>query len=398
MAIVGGGPIGLELAAALRRAGVDHLVIEAGQIGATMSWWAPGTRFFSSPERIAIAGIPLHTPLQDKATREEYLRYLRTVADATDARVRRYTRVVRAACVDDGFALSLAPSRSGVGGPAELMVTAPVEPAETLRCKRLVLAIGDMHRPRMVGVPGEDLPIASHYLGEVHQYHGSRVVIVGGKNSAAEAAVRLHRLGAHVEMSYRRRMFEPGRIKYWLQPELEWLIDKGHIGWWPATVPTQITPSGIELEGVEAPVTAEVDAACEDPADQHASQVERGVQAPAEVDDRASRGEPRLAVGERTVVSADHVLLLTGYEQDGSLFDQLGVPLLGAERRPQFDHDTNQTPVPGVYVAGTACAGSQSRARVFIENSHAHVERIVASITGGNARITRPESFELEES
>src|SRR5262245_52216486 len=79
VAIIGAGPIGLEVAVALKRAGIDYLHFDAGQVGSTMQWWAPGTRFFSSPERIGIAGVPLALPHQDKASREEYLAYLRGI-------------------------------------------------------------------------------------------------------------------------------------------------------------------------------------------------------------------------------------------------------------------------------------------------------------------------------
>ena len=93
--IVGAGPIGLELAVALKKAGVDYVQFDAKQIGYTMSWWAPQTRFFSSNERIAIAGVPLQTWDQSKATREEYLAYLRRIVIQFDLQVRTYEPVNR---------------------------------------------------------------------------------------------------------------------------------------------------------------------------------------------------------------------------------------------------------------------------------------------------------------
>src|SRR5438094_1894074 len=88
--IIGAGPIGIELAVALKRAGVDYIHIDARQIGYTISWFAPQTRFFSSNERIAIAGVPLQTLDQAKATREEYLAYLRSVVQQFDLQIRTY--------------------------------------------------------------------------------------------------------------------------------------------------------------------------------------------------------------------------------------------------------------------------------------------------------------------
>src|SRR5215212_2660052 len=94
VAIVGAGPIGLELAVALKRAGVDYLHFDAKQIGYTISWFAPQTKFFSSNERIAIAGVPLETPDQGKATREQYLAYLRSVVRQFDLKINTYEPIV----------------------------------------------------------------------------------------------------------------------------------------------------------------------------------------------------------------------------------------------------------------------------------------------------------------
>src|ERR1700748_1706816 len=94
VALVGAGPIGLEMAVALKRAGVDYVHLDAKQIGYTISWFPPQTRFFSSNDRIAIAGVPLQTPDQNKCTREQYLAYLRTVALEYELRVNTYEPIV----------------------------------------------------------------------------------------------------------------------------------------------------------------------------------------------------------------------------------------------------------------------------------------------------------------
>ena len=137
VAIVGAGPIGIELAVALRHANVTHALIDAGNIGSTFMWWAPGTRFFSSPERIALAGVPLVTMNQDKATREEYLTYLRGVVQQFDLQVMSGTRVARIERPGNQFGLV---TDSGT---------------QDVRASRIVLAIGNMHRPRLIDVPGE---------------------------------------------------------------------------------------------------------------------------------------------------------------------------------------------------------------------------------------------------
>ncbi|MEM6750364.1 MAG: NAD(P)-binding domain-containing protein [Planctomycetota bacterium] len=316
--IVGAGPIGLELAAALKAMGEAYVQIDAGQIGATVAWYPKQATFFSSPERIAIAGVPLVTPDQSKATREGYLAYLRGVVARHELHVRTFERVESVVRLRDGF--DVRTSRQGY------------------RAERVVLAIGDMHRPRMLGVAGEDLPHVWHYFDEPHDYFRRSLLIVGGRNSAAEAALRCYHAGARVTMSCRAASLDDRGIKYWLLPELKSLIKHGRIGFLPETVVTAIEPEHAVLT-------------------------------------------PRSG-GEAHRLPAQAVLLLTGYEQDPSLFESAGVELEGENRAPRVDRATMMSDVPGLYVAGTAAAGTQRRFRLFIENCHEHVVRIARSITG----------------
>jgi thioredoxin reductase (NADPH) len=346
VAIVGAGPIGIELHALLRARGLDVLHLDAGPIGATLTWWAPQTKFFSSPERIAIAGVPLHLPDQEKATKEQYLTYLRTVVQQRDLPIETFRRVERVDRGDDGaFDLS-------IRGPHD---------TRAARARRVVLAIGDMHRPRMLDIPGEDLPHVSHYLKDPHLYFRRRVLIVGGKNSAVEAAIRLYRVGADVTISYRRTEFSE-RVKYWLRPELLFLIKRGSIGFLPSTAPVSISPEAVTL---------------------------------ARTDDH---GRP---AGATLEVRPDFVLLMTGYEQDPTLFEQAGIELEGPNRAPRHNPRTMETNVPGIYVAGTAAAGTQvGGVKVFIETAHVHATRIAAHLTGaelGEEALEAPE-YTLPES
>jgi thioredoxin reductase (NADPH) len=318
--LVGAGPIGLELAVSLKAMGVDYVQVDAGRVGQTVLDYPPGTTFFSSPERIAIAGVPLMTPDQGKATRERYLTYLHAVVKQFGLAVRDGERVGAVAKRDDGR-FTVKTSRQAYDARA------------------VVLAIGDMHRPRLLGVPGEELPHVSHVLGEPLRYFGRRVLVVGGKNSAVEAALRCQRAGAHVSISYRGASFSETSIKYWLLPEIKALIKHGQIGYYPRTVPTRIDEQGVTLASVD------------DPAD------------------------------TRTV-AADDVLLLTGYEQDKTLFATAGVELEGENRAPVHDPATMMSNVANLYLAGTAAAGTQHRFKLYIENTHPHVTKIVTSITG----------------
>lgn len=323
--IIGAGPIGLELAVALKRSGVDYLHLDAGQIGQTISWYPRQVKFFSSPERIALAGLPLLTTDQSKATREEYLTYLRMLVQHFDLQVLTYHRVVAIRKEDDGFVLTVHHGSHTI----------------ELLARHVVLAIGDMHHPRLLHVPGEEMEHVAHYFDEPHRFFRQKLLIVGGRNSAAEAAIRCYRAGAQVTLSCRRPALDEASIKYWLLPELKWLIEKGHIAFHPSTCVSRITRSHVHL--VSSPGSS----------------------------GQWSRDIP-----------ADFVLLMTGYEMDLTLLKQLDVALAGKNNAPVLDEATMQTSVPGLFVAGTAAAGTQVHFRLFIENCHAHVQKIAAAITG----------------
>src|SRR6476620_8215964 len=121
LVVIGAGPIGLELAVALKRNGIDYLHFDARQIGYTISWFPPQTRFFSSNERIALAGVPLQTPDQFKATREEYLAYLRSIVLQFDLKVETYCPVVGIERLGSEF----------------LVTVEPASDRRRVRCKRL---------------------------------------------------------------------------------------------------------------------------------------------------------------------------------------------------------------------------------------------------------------------
>lgn len=395
--IIGAGPVGIELAVELKKRGVDFAILEAGAIGSTMQWWAPGTRFFSSPERIAIAGVPLVTAGQDKATREEYLAYLRTVVGTFDLSIETYRRVVQARPINGGFELTTRRSSHGVGGPEEQVEDSllAISDAQTIRARRVVLAIGDMHRPRPIGVEGERLPHVSHYFKDPHAYAGGSVLIVGGKNSAVEAAIRCYRIGCDVAVSYRKSRFDPDRIKYWLLPEIEWLIRKDRIRFYPNSVPAGFTPAGALLRPcADESLDSDNEHAARDLAQLQGGGQVLGGGLP-NLDQQGDRGG--VLEGSVGLVRADHVLLMTGYLQDPLLFEQLGVSLCGPDRKPRHRVETMETNVPGVFVIGTGSAGSQSRTRVFIETSHVHVKRVADALVGIRAQHAPPQ-YEHEES
>jgi thioredoxin reductase (NADPH) len=325
--LVGAGPVGIEVAWALKRARIPCIHVDSGQIGQTITWFAPGTRFFSSSDRIAICGVPISPVTQEKTSREEYLAYLRQVVTLLDLPVRTFEKVCTVRRDSEGFETTTE-SRRGHG---------------RVRSRYVVLATGGTDYPNYLNIPGEDLPHVSHYLADPHLYFRQRLLVVGGRNSAAEALVRCHRAGARVILSYRGRELPVGHIKYWLMPELNGLIRSGAIEAHFNTVPVSIDRQRVQLARP----------------------------------DGAPAGQ----------VEADFVLLLTGYAQDNTLLRAAGVDLHGANLAPRFDPETLETNVPGLFVAGTASAGTQHGYRVFIENCHDHGDRIVAAITGGTAPL-----------
>jgi thioredoxin reductase (NADPH) len=324
--IVGAGPIGLELAAALKRARLDYIHLEAQQIGYTISWWPRNTYFFSTTERIEIAGIPSQSTTQQRLTGEEYLAYLRSVVEQLDLKVNTYERVVEIQHLEGGFWVS----SQAQTGPRHYF------------CRQLVLATGDMHASNKLGIPGEELPHVSHYFDDPHKYFRKRLLIVGGRNSAVEAALRCWRAGSQVTISYRRAEFDPALVKSHILPDLLAQIEFGNIQFLPCTIPIKIEPGRVFLQTAPGP----------EPSDD-----------PLEL-------------------PVDFVLFNTGFVADMSLFEMAGVVLHGEQRIPEYNPETMETNVPGLYVAGTAAAGSQKRYTLFIENCHVHVGKIAAALSG----------------
>lgn len=322
VAIIGAGPIGLELAVALKKEGVDYVQFDAGQIGQTITWYPPQMLFHSSSDRVGIAGIPIQVPNQQKVSREEYLAYLRMIVLQFDLHVRTYERVIGARRIGSrGFELT----------------TVAVDGEHKYNAELVVLAIGAMHAPRLLDIPGEELPHVSHYLGDPHMYFAKDVLIVGGRNSAVEATVRCHRAGANVTLAYRRDDFDPKVVKFWLLPEVRALIRDGLIRFLPRTVPVEIGAGTATLQ--------------------------------------------HLATGRKEAIGAEMVLLMTGYRQDPTIFELFGVELHGDDRQPLYDPETMETNVPGVFVAGTAVAGTPPRkVTVIVETCHVHVPRILGAL------------------
>ncbi len=327
VAIVGAGPTGVELAVALSKAGIPFLLFDARQIGHTISWWPKHTRFYSSSERIAMPGIPLTIFDQAHPTNDDYLAYLRGVVQEYGIRVNAYEKVTAIVRRDSGgFDLS----------------TETKGEHRQYQADFVVLATGGMAGPRMLGIPGEDLPHVSHYLHDPHDYFQQELLVVGGRNSAVEYALRCWRAGAKVTLSYRKQDLLTNPIKPALKQDIETVIRENKLKFLPGTIPVKIDSKVVVL---------------------------------AETD---QEGNP--IPGKESRLAFDFVLLCTGYQADMTLFKQIGVELLDAEQTPNHDLETMETNIPNVFVLGTAAGGTQSKFMHFIETSHVHIPKILAVI------------------
>ncbi|MDG2031128.1 MAG: NAD(P)-binding domain-containing protein [Phycisphaerales bacterium] len=320
--IIGAGPIGLETAIGLKERGMPFLHFDAGAVGQQVLDFPAQSRWFSSPERLSIAGVPFVTASHEKGTREEYLAYLRSVVGLHALSIRTFEKVVEVMSLPRGGFEIGTRTRAGL--------------EHRFSCDRLVIATGGTARPRTLGIPGEDLPHVSHFLQEPHRTLGRRVLVVGGRNSACDTALRAFRCGADVTISYRGQDLHE-RVKYWVRPELSAMIKSAQVRAHFETVPIRIERDSVHLKSVVDETLFEV--------------------------------------------PVDDVILEIGYEADNSLFAGLGAKL-DEQQAVVHDPGTMETTVPGLYVAGTAVAGTQHRFKVYIENSHVHAHRIVAAFAG----------------
>lgn len=338
IALIGAGPVGIEIAVALKKAGLEYVHLDAGQVGQTIFGFAPATRFFSSNERIAVAGVPLQTPDQTKCTREQYLSYLRSIVQQFDLQICTYERVTSIVRDTDGFALS----------------TETIHGGNRYRVQKLILATGGTAGPRRLGIAGEDQVNVHHRFTDPHLYFRRKLLIVGGKNSAVEAALRCHHAGAFVSLSYRRPALDAAHIKYWLYPEISGLTKAGRIVAHWGTAPVAIGGPAVTLRDVQS--------------------------------------------GAERTIDTDFVLLQIGFHADMSLARMAGVQLIGERQIPKINEATMETNVSGVFVAGTAVGGTQDQFQLFIENCHVHAQRIIAALTGQAPPSATPVEYLRPES
>jgi thioredoxin reductase (NADPH) len=272
--------------------------------------------FFTTPELLEIGDIPFPSP-NPKPTRNEALQYYRLVTAYYKLDVRQYHRVERVTGADGGFTVH---TEDRFGRPNEF------------RARKLVLSTGYYDLPNYLHIPGESLSKVHHYYNDPHPYFGMDVLVIGGKNSAAIAALELWRSGARVTLVHRDPELHR-HVKYWIKPDIENRIKAGEIKAWFSSQVVEITQDAVLL---------------------------------------------KTAVGPKTLKN-DFVFAMTGYHPDFDFLKRLGVEFRGDDRRPTCDARTLESNVPGIYLAGVIVAGSRTN-EIFIENGRFHGRQIAQAL------------------
>ena len=325
LAVIGAGPCGLAVGVAAKRAHLGCSLFDRGPVVSSLQRYPLYMTFFSTPEKLEI-GVPFITA-GDKPTRREALAYYRRVAEHFELDVRQYHEVVGVKRTPEGF--ELVARHPGAAEP------------ETIRSRHVVCATGYFESPNPLGVLGEDLPHVSHFFVEPHPYWQQRVVVVGGGNSAVEAALELSRVNAQVTMVHFLSDFDRG-VKPWVLPDITNRVKEGRVAVrWCSRV-AEITRSHVVV-----------------------------------------RREPE---GERESLRADFVLALTGYRADLGLLRLLGVQIDETTGVPRHDPSTMETNVPGVYIAGVLSSGFDAN-KIFIENGREHGARICDHLKSKPPRV-----------
>ena len=314
--VIGAGPTGMASAIEAQRAGFSVLLIDKGCLVNSLFHYPANMTFFTTPELLEIGNIPFSSANQ-KPTRQEALEYYRNVAQHYKLEVRQYQQVLTVRGYDGAFQVATRDRN---------------DKQHEYAARKIVLATGYYDRPNYMNIPGEELPKVMHYYREPHPYYDTDVLVVGGKNSAAIAALELWRRGARVTMVHRGAGIHQN-VKYWIKPDVENRIKNGEVAAYFNSCLVEVKPETVRIKTPQ---------------------------------------------GEK-VLKNDFVFALTGYHPDYEFLESLGIELTRPEMRPVCDPQTFESNVPGIYVAGVIVAGSRT-SEIFIENGRFHGERIAADL------------------
>jgi thioredoxin reductase (NADPH) len=310
--IVGSGPAGLSCAIEARKAGLSCIILEQGGVADAIRRFPTNLVWFSTPELLEVGGVPFVVPTT-RPTRMDTMNYYQRVVHHFHLEIRTSCRVSAAQRMGSGFEVK-------------------TDSGESFQGRTVILATGYFDHPNRIGVSGEDLPHVFHYYDEPFRYHGTDVIVVGGRNSAVEAALDLYRHGARVTLVHRGVKLSEG-VKYWILPDIENRIKQEQIrGLFGVTV-ERIAPGCVALRTPEG--TKEV--------------------------------------------KADFVFVLVGFNPDTELLTSFGIRLDPETLAPCTNQETLETNIPGLFVAGSVVAGKNNN-KIFVENGRLHAFQIIPAV------------------
>ena len=325
--VVGAGPCGLAVGAAARREGVECTLVDKGPIVSSIERYPIGMSFFSTADHLEVEDVPF-VVARDNPTRSEALKYYRRVVKHFELDVRQYETVDSVERSNGSFHVQ---SRHLTGATRSYLADA------------VVVATGYFDTPNLLEVPGEDLPKVTHYFRDPHLYFDQDVLVVGGGNSAVEAALTTWRAGARVTMAHLFEAFDRG-VKPWVLPDILNRIEAGEISaLWKHRV-EQVEPGRVLLRDLQEET--------------------------------------------ETWLANDFVLAMTGFRPDPGLLRGLGVKLDPTTGIPSHDPASMETDVPGVYIAGVLAAGFDAN-KIFIQNGREHGAKIVRRFVEAQAETPR---------
>lgn len=315
--VVGAGPTGLACAIEAQKAGFRTVLVDKGCVCNSLFHYPSHMTFFTTPELLEIGDIPFPSP-NAKPTRNEALQYYRLVAAHYRLDVRQYHGVTRIAGADGGFRVHLE-DRFGR--------------ASELRARKLAIATGYYDLPNYCDLPGESLSKVMHYYVDPHPFYDTDALVIGGKNSAAIAALELWRNGARVTLVHRGPEMHR-HVKYWIKPDIENRIKNGEIKAYFNSSVIDIALDSVLIETPEG----------------------------------------------RIPLKNDFVFAMTGYHPDFAFLESVGVRFEGPDKRPVCDEKTLESNVPGIFLAGVIVAGSRTN-EIFIENGRFHGRQIADALS-----------------
>lgn len=309
--IVGGGPCGLSAAIELQNIGLSVVVIEKGNIVHSIYNYPTHQTFFSSSLKLSIGKTPFITAM-DKPKRNDALVYYRTVAQIEELQINSHERVEDVVKNGDQF-------------------TVKTDKA-VYSAKYVVVATGYYDQPNRLYVEGEDLPTVFHYFKEAHPYFNKKVTVIGGKNSAVDAALELQRAGAHVTVVYRNDTYSKS-VKPWILPGFDSLVRNGQIDMYFNADVTKINEKAVTVN----------------------------------------------QQGESFDLESDYVFAMIGYHPDHAFLRKIGIEVDETSGRPIFNEESMETNVENLFIAGVIAAGNNAN-EIFIENGRFHGGMIAQSI------------------